>query len=486
MNEITCYLNSHPEIHTIVLLIGDSYDYAYLKNFIKEAHIKKLILVGSLLGRDIDTLINLYERDKKDDKGISLGELKYIDYSSFDGNCAGCTLCAENVLPHVLLETVSWKPERLLATIEQGYISAFKIWEEYKEYCSYIQIKTLRRDKEPQILEWQKKEENNIELSVIFPVYNVAAYLEKCIATVTSWTAPYVEFLFVNDGSPDNSREIILEWAKKDYRVKLLDKENGGCASARQFGLEHAKGNYIGFIDPDDFVDESMFRKLLRAAMNGSYDISYCGYNEYYENTKKTKRVEDALGWPYCDGTADEQKIRELMIYSPVAIWRRIYKAELLKKNGIHFYIDLKRFDDLPFKIETFASARSIIAVPEYLYYYRLSRPGQDVSADDERLYVHFDIFEYLDSSIANTFDARLTDYLQICKVQTHIYALQKIRTEYKKIYLKRAKDDLGKNGTTDHTYRLVKRKLGEENAELYKQIIKENTAAFCEKKSNR
>ena len=93
---------------------------------------------------------------------------------------------------------------------------------------------------------------------------------------------------------------------------------------------------YIGFIDPDDFIDESMFRKLLRAAMTGSYDVSYCGYNEYYENTKKTNRVEDVLGWPYCDGTTDQRKIWDLIIHCRVAIWRGIYK-KLFGKNQIHF-----------------------------------------------------------------------------------------------------------------------------------------------------
>ena len=132
----------------------------------------------------------------------------------------------------------------------------------------------MRTDKEPQILEWIKNKNSDIELSVIFPMYNVAAYLDQCISSVTAWKAPYIEFLFVNDGSPDNSREIVLKWAEKDSRIKLLDKPNGGCASARQFGLERAQGSYIGFIDPDDFIDESMFRKLLRSAMTGSYDIT--------------------------------------------------------------------------------------------------------------------------------------------------------------------------------------------------------------------
>ena len=187
----------------------------------------------------------------------------------------------------------------------------------------------------------------------------------------------------------------------------------------------------------------------------------------------------DSLQAPYCDGTDDLVKIRELIMYCRVAIWRGIYKAEMLKKHNIHFYTDLRRFDDLAFKVEVFAAAKSVIAIPEYLYYYRLSRPGQDVSADDERLYVHFDIFKYLNQSIASLQDARLTDYLQMVKIQTHTYALKKIKAEYKKVYIKRAKEDLETTGTRRRTYYLAKKYIGKQSANNYKAIINENIRNF-------
>ena len=213
--------------------------------------------------------------------------------------------------------------------------------------------------------------------------------------------------------------------------------------------------------------------------MTGSYDISYCGYNEYYEDTKTQKRVDDALGVPYCDGTTNTQEILNLITYCRVAIWRGIYKAEMLKKNNIHFYTDLRRFDDLPFKVETFAAAKSVIAVPEYLYYYRLARPGQDVAADDERLYVHFDIFKYLNKSIADKNDGFLTDQLQMCKIQTHLYALRKIKDEFKEYYIKHAKEDLDSTGTFKRTYELARERIGQENANYYKAIEQNNVKVF-------
>lgn len=158
------------------------------------------------------------------------------------------------------------------------------------------------------MLDWKKDRQSAIELSVIFPVYNVAPYIEKCLKSVTAWKADYVEFIFVSDGSKDESVAIIKRWMEQDARIRLIEKENGGCASARQAGLENASGRYIGFIDPDDFVDENMYRKLLKVALCGNFDISLCGYNEYYENTGKVKPAEDSLWYPYLDGCYDEQK----------------------------------------------------------------------------------------------------------------------------------------------------------------------------------
>ncbi len=475
MDEIICYLNQHCEIKKIALLIDEDIKYDFLQIFFTNVPCDEIVLLGNLPESKIEYFKDRLRIDRNAQTFSMPAHIVYRNYLEFQGiDDTSWALCAEHVPPEILLEVSEWKPDYLLASIEEGYVTAFKIWEKYKSTTQYIQIKTLRKDKEPQVLLWEKDPDNEIELSVIFPMYNVASYLDTCISSVTEWKAPYVEFLFVNDGSPDNSRGIVLEWAEKDSRIKLLDKENGGCASAREYGMEHAKGRYIGFIDPDDFIDESMFRKLLRSAMTGSYDISYCGYNEYYENTKETKRADDTLGWPYSDGTADQKCIYALIAYCRVAIWRGIYKTEMLKKNNIHFYTDLRRFDDLPFKVETFAAAKSVISIPEYLYYYRLARPGQDVSADDERLYVHFDIFNYLNKSIKQFNNQELIDQLQMCKIQTHLYALSKIRPEFIKEYIRQAKLDLDSTGEIERTYRLAKKRIGKEKAELYKKIVKE------------
>ena len=472
MNEAICFLNKNTEIQTVVYWMNKPSEYRTIVEILNNIYIDDFTIIGEFDQKFGNEIVKKCEAEIKKYNEEYCSKIVYENQNEFKGKNQKWALYTTNIMPKELMAALTWQPNYLFAEVLEGYTGAFNTWEMFKENTSTIMIKTIRKNKEPKMLVWNRKEESQIELSVVFPMYNVAAYLDECIKSVTTWKAPYVEFLFVNDGSPDNSRDIVLEWGKKDSRIKLLDKANGGCASAREFGLEKAKGQYVGFEDPDDFVDESMFRKLLRAAMIGSYDVSYCGYNEFYENTKTTKRVKDALGWPYCDGTTDQRKIWDLIMHCRVAIWRGIYKKSFLEKNKIHFYTDLRRFDDLPFKIEVFAAAKSVIAIDEYLYYYRLSRPGQDVAADDERLYVHFDIFDHLDKSIVSQKNQILNDCLQVSKVQTHLYAMNKIKAEFVKTYKERAKKDLNRIKNKKETCELVAKYIGKENAEVYKKII--------------
>lgn len=157
------------------------------------------------------------------------------------------------------------------------------------------------------MLDWKKDRQSAIELSVIFPVYNVAPYIEKCLKSVTAWKADYVEFIFVSDGSKDESVAIIKRWMEQDARIRLIEKKM--VVVRRRVRLVwKCIGQIHRFIDPDDFVDENMYRKLLKVALCGNFDISLCGYNEYYENTGKVKPAEDSLWYPYLDGCYDEQK----------------------------------------------------------------------------------------------------------------------------------------------------------------------------------
>lgn len=333
------------------------------------------------------------------------------------------------------------KPENLFGKTDSTE-DWFEMWETYRDTVSCIYIETTQG-----IVEWTRPGDG-IELSVIIPIYNVAKYLSHCMESLLGWNADYVEFLCIDDGSVDGSAKILDNYASRDNRVKVIHKENGGCASARNRGLMEARGAYIGFVDADDFVDGSMYPKLLKRTMAGNYDLAYCGYLEYAEDTKAAHQAaNDCLGEPYISGTHKTEDVQLLAVNTRVAIWRCIYKKEVLYRNKIQFQESLKRFDDLPFRVEYILAAKSAVCVPECLYYYRLGREGQDISCTDQRLYVHFAIFDHLDACVEKYKNRRIWDLLQVVKIHTHGYALSRLDKAFRKDYKRRARAQIRMHG---------------------------------------
>ena len=442
VRQIKGYLSDRYDIET-VLMITSTEEYRDLEKWLYDV-------------KGIRVIRHLSESEALPEK---------IDALIFDWNCKEKVLSLKSIQPGYLIGRMKK---------EEDY---FEVWETYRERASFIYIEQDRGLKPEQItadiapceiLNWQKGKWA-VELSVVLPVYNVSNYLPDCMKTLLEWKAPYVEYIFVNDGSADPSGDLILKYAQTDPRIRLIDKENGGCASARNRGIEAARGRYIGFVDPDDFIDASMFYKLFRRAIMGSYHMVYCGYKEYYEEDGSSREIRnDCLKDPYLTGTYSRDKVALLAVNTRVAIWRAIYRKDVLDEKKIRFHEELKRFDDLPFRVEYIFAAGSAACVPEHLYYYRLGRQGQDVSCRDERLFVHFPLFDFLDAYVDAFKDERLTDLLQVVKIQTHGYALSKIEKKYKKEYLQKAKKQLDRNMGYWRTVSLILLYTGKGNLGWY------------------
>lgn len=448
MNDLVKYIISEPNIKNVVFLGGEDspisiiFDLMFFGNLDSIAvylpqKVQKRLQIE--IRKDQDLIKKVYSNSAHVEVIDRITELTQLPENT-------ALVFDEQSDVELLRSLSSLSPTWLIGAKRKTNLTSFEIWEWYRKCTQKIIIVSWIDGGRSETLRWEKSETSDVELSVIFPMYKVEKYLPKCIESVSEWKAPYVEYLFVDDGSPDHCADVVRKAAETDPRIKLLQKKNGGCASARQFGLEHATGRYVGFIDPDDYIDESMFRKLLRRAMIGSYEICYCGYNELYEDTGKTKAIPDLLGRPFTEGTVDPEQINQLRMFLRVAIWRGIYRKDMLDRNKIAFYTDLPRFDDLPFKFQVFSVAKSVASVAEPLYYYRMSRPGQDVSANDERLYVHFPIFKHLDDFVNEKGRKELFDALQVVKLHTHRYALEKLLPEYVPNYLKQAREDLLSN----------------------------------------
>lgn len=216
------------------------------------------------------------------------------------------------------------------------------------------------------------------KVSVIIPVYNVERYLSKSISAVLNQTLDDIELICVNDGSTDNSLSILKDFANKDKRVKVFDKANGGCGSARNKGLDNAEGEYVYFFDPDDCILEDTLEKLYVNAENNQSDmvisqVAWCheGRKPNYdhpgfdlENVFKNVDFEN-FSFNYKD-------IPHYVLNSYVAPWIKLYNNNFLKKYSFKFHLNIA-FDDVPFHVETMIKAKKLSFIPKAFYHYMIN-----------------------------------------------------------------------------------------------------------------
>ena len=220
------------------------------------------------------------------------------------------------------------------------------------------------------------------KVSVIVPVYNVERYLEKCLDSLVNQTLKDIEIIVVNDGTKDNSQEIIDKYVKKyPKKVKGFIKENGGQSSARNYGLEYAKGEYIGFVDSDDYVELDMFEKLYNKAKENDFDIAICNLNFVYEETDEKKEFSINMK----SDLTDKESLRTHMVNIYPVVWNKIYKKSLFDTSKLKFK-EKVWFEDVEFLYKLVPHVESVGVIDDYLYNY-LQRQGSVTNTFDKRLY---------------------------------------------------------------------------------------------------
>ena len=219
------------------------------------------------------------------------------------------------------------------------------------------------------------------KVSVIVPVYNVEKYLKKCLDSLVNQTLKDIEIIVVNDGSPDNSDKIIEKYAQKYKNIKAYTKENGGLSDARNYGLKKATGDYIAFVDSDDYVSKDMYKKMYEKAINGNFDMVVCDINYVYENSEEIKRA-------YSNIKMDTTNIKKTMINIYPAAWNKIYKKKLFK-TGIEFKKGVW-FEDVEFIYRLLPHVKTIGVINEPYNYY-MQREGSITSSIDKRIYHYID-----------------------------------------------------------------------------------------------
>lgn len=272
-------------------------------------------------------------------------------------------------------------------------------------------------------------------VSVVVPVYNILPYLDECVKSLSAQTLRDREIILVDDGATDGSAKRCDEWAKLDSTIRVIHKVNGGCASARMEGYIHAKGQYITFIDGDDWADPNMLRKLYHTALITGDDIVEGGWCFAYPSGNNDDRTDFERTQSYYGRNSLLWRRKHASLTNQPTIWRRLYRRSFLVEHGIVFDTSLRRFDDMPFQFETIMRSNDIAYVDECLLYYRQNREGQDIGVTDDRLYVHFPIMARMRESALLSGD--MSTYKAFLELQwnTHNWAMEKISDEFRHAY---------------------------------------------------
>ena len=278
-------------------------------------------------------------------------------------------------------------------------------------------------------------------ISIIIPVYKVEKYLEKCIESVLKQTYTNLQIILVDDGSPDNCGKICDEYAKKDPRIEVIHKVNGGLSDARNVGIAKAKGKYIGFVDSDDYIKEDMYEILINLIKEYDADVSICNLYDVIDGKEYIKNNENGI-----------QEYSRLEILKEVLLdkniqsyaWNKLYKKELF--DEIKYPIG-KKYEDIGTTFYVFEKCNKIVVTSEPEYYY-LKRS---------------------DSLVNNVTESTVLDYTDII-IQRYLYTqknIEKLR-KYNNYYLAKtlitAHNDIELLGS-------ISEKMQEKYKELYNLV---------------
>lgn len=201
-----------------------------------------------------------------------------------------------------------------------------------------------------------------VKISIIIPLYNADQYLRKCLETVCSQTLQDIEIICVNDCSTDDSFSIAQEYAKNDKRIKLIDlKENKGAAAARNIGIENAGGQYLGFVDSDDFIDQNFYEKLYERAVKTDADAVKGNIKIYCPKTKSSTKE----AWIDLNKSVKQHKANFYFSFTSA-----IYKTSFIKENKINFLEGLVHFEDPYFTIKAALFYQKLEVIDDVFYYY--------------------------------------------------------------------------------------------------------------------
>lgn len=257
-----------------------------------------------------------------------------------------------------------------------------------------------------------------VKISVIIPVYNVERYLSACLNSCVNQTLYDVEFICVNDGSTDNSLEILKEYAQRDCRIQIVSKANGGLSSARNAGLKQARGEYIMFLDSDDYLEDIACERVWNETLEAPTDIVIFGTNIFPQNPEPNDWLKAVLQVRTHRYHAFSEQVLFGENSAKPFVWRQAFRKAILDQHGLVFEEKVRFGEDVVFQLEAFPNAKDFSFIADRLYNYRWFREGS------------------LMHSVSDDLDKKIEKHLSFVKIISEYWKRQGWFEEYGTAYL--------------------------------------------------
>ena len=290
-------------------------------------------------------------------------------------------------------------------------------------------------------------------ISVIIPVYNAELLLKKCIESICEQTFSNLQIIIINDGSSDKSSEIVRKIAEHDFRIELIEQENQGAAQAKNVGLQFVKGEYLMFVDSDDFIHNNMIERLYNLSVIYDSDLVQCSYEIGNSDSFSMRENKITIS------TYSNRNVFESKLYKSV-VWGKLYKKEIFNKV---FFTKGRHIDDESVSYKTYYKSKKIIITNEKLYYYYQSK--ESLMRNNKKVNTDF----------VTTFQERLLYFLDKKEMRLYRITLEKFAISLMLYYISISRNTKNTKSDLDfvfNRFRLVYEEIKKERIGKIKFLL--------------
>lgn len=322
---------------------------------------------------------------------------------------------------------------------------------------------------------------DNCKVSIIVPIYKVEKYLNRCITSIVNQTYGNLEIILVDDGSPDNCPQMCDDWAKRDSRIRVIHKKNGGLSDARNAGIQVITGDYVWFVDSDDYVDQNALDMLIKSAIENKSDVIL--FDAFRDIDGNITRLRYSFEDIYSTNAEIKKKILGRYYTNNhngvYCVWNKLYKTSLIVDNGLLFDPDDIRCEDCWFNFKVFHLANKVSFVDNAYYYYF----DNDESITHNIKNVNYQIWvrnkkRLLDDNYSSEIDIDFDSFYYefLMNVIVYLKNLQKLGN--KELFDEIVKDEFLKNAIKHNAYlpihiRLISTLIAKDKIALVRLIFK-------------